>query len=164
MKTFVRFLAVLVACAGVWAGVRASGGGGSERPAREGSSLEQPAGEPKEPLPSECLPLPAERLPTPDWFPADLPMPEGSYVSHLLDDGAGARRVVWTTDASLRGFVDHVLRRWKDEGWTIGRGEAEEGEAESTFSKADVFGSFKARQVYCDRDWTEVLLVIGRSG
>lgn len=111
-------------------------------------------------LPAGCLPAP-KPMPLPTWYPKDLPMPEGSYVSDVPPAGAGLRRVVFTAKVTLRDFVKHALTVWPRHGWKLGRGESEPGEAEDNFLKTrDRYGLFRAQSVYCDTSLTLVLLVL----
>lgn len=117
---------------------------------------------PSVPLPAQCFDLPQE-VPRPSWFPADLPLPEGSYPSLIPEQRApGIREIVFTARGSLDDFVRFVLDRWEEAGWSLGRGEREPGEAESIFfaGEAERYGQFRARQVYCDEDYTEVQLIV----
>jgi len=117
---------------------------------------------PSIPLPAQCLDLPSE-VARPDWFPDDLPLPAGSYVSLTPEQRApGIDEIVFTAKGSLDDFVSFVLERWEDAGWSLGRGEREPGEAESIFFTAGTerYGQFRARQVYCDESYTEVQLFV----
>ena len=58
-------------------------------------------------------------------------------------------------------FVQFVLARWPAEGWILGRGESEFGEAEDGFVRGDTYGAFRARRVYCEDGWSEILLALG---
>lgn len=89
-------------------------------------------------------------------------MPSGSYAADVPAAQAGLRRIVYVAKGSLRDFITHVFDAWKDHGWTLGRGESEPGEAEDNFLKQgeNRYGVFRAREVYCDREWIQVLLVI----
>lgn len=108
-----------------------------------------------------CLELPRS-VATPSWFPDDLPMPPGSYVSEVPAASAGLRRVRFAVKGSIRDFVRHALGEWPKQGWTLGRGESEPGEAEDNFlkSKENRYGVFRAQSLYCDAGWTWVLIVL----
>lgn len=94
------------------------------------------------------------------WLPADLPLPEGTYpITQLQDDGR-FRRAVLAVPMTYGDFVQFVLARWPDEGWILGRGESEVGEAEDGFVRGDTYGAFRARRVYCDDGWSEILLAL----
>ncbi len=127
----------------------------------ETTPLPRTGATPKDPLPRQCLQLP-KKLATPAWFPDDLPMPRGSYAADVPPAQAGLRRIVFASKGSLREFVLHVFDAWKKRGWTLGRGESEPGEAEDNFLKQSEkrYGVFRAREVYCEKGWIQVLLVI----
>lgn len=138
------------------------GGGASDSRDRAAEAFPTVAATPSIPLPEECLPLPDEEE-RPPWFPADLPLPGGSYVSWIPDPPAeGIRQIVFTARGTLDDFVRFVLDNWEAEGWNLGRGEREPGEAESIFFTEDTerYGQFRARAVYCDDAYTEVLLIM----
>ncbi|MGQ0617112.1 MAG: hypothetical protein ACT4PW_08975 [Acidimicrobiia bacterium] len=98
------------------------------------------------------------------WLPADLlPLPAGTYpVSELQDDGR-FRRAVLAVPLTYGDFVQFALAQWPAEGWILGRGESESGEAEDSFIRGDTYGAFRARRVYCDTGWSEILLALGQT-
>lgn len=120
---------------------------------------------PQEPGPglsgtNECRALP-RKIGTPTWYPADLPMPPGSYVSDEPAGAAGVNRVVWTSKGSLRDFVRWAFGEWPGHGWSLGTGEFEQDLVENNFNKgSERLGTFRARNVYCEDTYTEVLLVL----
>jgi len=115
--------------------------------------------------PTGCEALPGKGK-TPSWYPDDLPLPPGSYASDVkLPATAGFPRAIFAAKGSLKDFVLYVLSEWRKLGWTLGRGEAEAGEAEDNFFKTgtDTRGAFVARTTFCDAGWTWVYIVIGKS-
>lgn len=110
--------------------------------------------------PPPCKSVPARIGAPPTWIPDDLPLPKDTYLFQELDDVAGTHRTALIVTATLDDFVAFVLREWPAEGWAIGKGDREPGEAESTFTKAKVIGQFRARDGLCVRDRIEVLLLI----
>ena len=106
-----------------------------------------------------CQPLPAEGT-TPAWFPADLPLPDGSYaVGELAGAPPGFHKGVWAVKARLSDFVKRVaLGDWRARGWRLGRGDSESGEADDDFRRGAEAGTFRARSVYCDAGWTELVV------
>jgi hypothetical protein len=115
--------------------------------------------------PAGCLPLPGKTK-YPSWYPKDLPLPEGSYPADVkLPAARGYPRAIFAVRATLKDFIIFVLGEWRKTGWTLGRGEAEAGEAEDNFFKAgtDVRGAFVARTDYCDAGWVSVYIVMGSS-
>jgi hypothetical protein len=116
------------------------------------------------PAAPSCLEPPAPRAKPaklPDWIPEDLPLPKGTYVIDRLPTVQKLRRAVFFVPSSLDGLVRRVLEDWPKEGWVLGRGEREPGEAEDTFFRAKKFGQFRALEVYCDLDTVQMLLVFG---
>jgi hypothetical protein len=66
---------------------------------------------------------------------------------------------VWAVKASLRDFVRRTaLGEWRARGWSLGRGDAETGEADDDFRRGRQAGTFRARTVYCDTGWTELVV------
>src|SRR5919201_1665983 len=95
------------------------------------------------PLPlATAIPSAAPRcsLPTrvdpPAWYPADLPLPGGSYASQILRTQSGYDRSVFVVPGSLPELTRFGLSEWPKHGWTLGRGDAEESEVEDSFEKA----------------------------
>jgi len=105
-----------------------------------------------------CQPLPAQAA-APDWYPADLPLPGGSYAAGEVPGPPSVRKGVWAVKASLRAFVQHTaLEAWPARGWHLGRGDAEAGEADGNFRRGQEAGTFRARTVYCEQGWTELVV------
>jgi hypothetical protein len=102
-----------------------------------------------------------KRAVTPTWMPDDLPFPPGAYTFRGLSDEGGLHRALLVIPGSLQDVVRFVLKEWPDAGWTLGRGDAEEGEAEEQFAKSPAIGAFKAVAVYCSPGYTKMLLVFG---
>lgn len=114
------------------------------------------------PLPTSsanCL-QPKKPIPTPSWFPTDLPLPAGSFATEEPKEQSGLLRVIFTVNGSLRDFVVHALTTWKQQGYVLGRGEAEPGEAEDNFLKNKRYGIFRAQAILCDQNTTWVLVVM----
>ena len=122
-----------------------------------GAELTRPTAVPSD-LPSCSYP---NRAVTPAWMPDDLPFPPGVYTFRELPDEGGFHRALLVVPGSLRDLVRFVLKEWPDAGWTLGRSDAEEGEAEQEFSKSPAVGAFKAVAVYCSPGYTKMLLVFG---
>lgn len=110
---------------------------------------------------SGCLPAPA-KAPTPAWYPADLPLPPGSYASKEVQ-GPPVAQAFFVVPTGLVGYVQFVNREWAAHGWTQGRGEAEQGEAENSFARIQgdrrEGGAWRAREAFCDTGMVELLLV-----
>ena len=126
---------------------------------------------------SACKPVPA-RAEQPDWFPADLPLPAGSFPvedtesssppesesESESDTGSDAEthRGFFAVKGTIDDFVAFVKTDWPAQGWALGRGEAEPGEAEGGFRKGDFGGAYRIRDVYCDATMTELLISYGK--
>ena len=115
-------------------------------------------------VPLDCLQLPPRRD-TPASYPKTLPLPAGSYATDPPPSTGQYERVLFAVPTTLSDFVRHVLAVWPREGWVLGRGEAEPGEAEDNFYRpsANVVGAFRARTVFCDPNWTWVFIIFGQS-
>jgi hypothetical protein len=122
--------------------------------------------------------VPAQAEP-PDWFPADLPLPPGSFAtadsessSSSPESGSDSDLASGSPDETHRGFfvvkgtiddfVAFTKSDWVAAGYALGRGEAEPGEAEGGFRKGDFGGAFRIRDVYCDATMTELLITYGK--
>lgn len=143
----VRRLAAMAACALLLAAC-----GSSAKPVASDS----PASSPTASFSPRSLPLsgypPCEvpsAIPTPTWFPSDLPLPEGSFTSEVLPDTGAYHRAAFVIPLGLEDAVRFILTEWPARGWTLGEGEAEEGEAEDQFYKGESAGAFRANQEYC---------------
>ncbi len=107
-----------------------------------------------------CQPAPSSIGPPPGWLPSDLPLPPGTILAQQLADVGGYHRAVFVT-VGLTDFVRYVLAQWPTKGWTLGRGDAEAGEAEDSFAKTGFGGAFRVRTAYCDSGRSELLIVFG---
>jgi hypothetical protein len=113
--------------------------------------------------PVGCIPLPGTTK-TPSWFPKNLPLPAGSYPARItLPKAPGYPRAIFAIKGTLRDFVIHVFQSWPRQGWQLGRGESEAGEAEDNFFHlgTNIQGAFVARTSFCDPAWTWVYFVMG---
>lgn len=104
------------------------------------------------------------KIDSPSWYPDDLPMPDGSYAIDVPPASSGLRRVVFSATGTLRDFVKHALEVWPKQGWSLGVGESEPGEAEDNFLKGERYGIFRARSIMCDQGRTWVLIVVNDPG
>jgi len=64
--------------------------------------------------------------------------------------------------SSVTDFRAFIASQWTAAGWTMGKGDAERGEAEGGFRKGDFGGVFRARDVYCDPTYSELLIAYGK--
>ena len=152
MNSRARFAVIAVALAAGGAIAFAASRGDD---AANGSS----APSPPPTLTQNCLQTQPE-IAMPSWYPDDLPMPDGSYAIDVPPASGGLRRVVFSATGTLRDFVRHALEEWPKDGWTLGVGESEPGEAEDNFLKGERYGIFRARSIMCDQSRTWVLLVL----
>ena len=88
--------------------------------------------------------------------PSDPPLPAGTYGITSPD-----KRAAVIVSGSPTEFASYVLKTWPQLGWTLGRGDAERGEAEDDFSKGNVRGHFWAQAKFCGH--SEVLLQVTSS-
>jgi hypothetical protein len=87
-------------------------------------------------------------------------MPPGTYSFQNLTDISGFHRVLLAVpNYGTRDFARLVLNQWPDHGWVLGRGDAEPGEVEDSFSKGSARGAFKANDVACKPGFIQILLI-----
>ena len=116
------------------------------------------------PAGAACAQLPPKSAPL-AWLPPDLPFPTGSYPTRDAGTPQGSsqfNRGLLAVKGTLQDFVRFALREWPKNGWVLGRGESEPGEAEDSFFRQQNVGAFRARTSYCDKSWTEVFIVYGQ--
>jgi hypothetical protein len=94
----------------------------------------------------------------PDWVPADLPIPNGTYAYDRLTREYGYYRGLFVLPLLSTQFGRYVLERWPAAGFQLGRGDQEPGEVEAQFVRPPAAGAFKARDVVC-RDPASFLLL-----
>ena len=128
-------------------------GGGGAAPGLPGGFGQGPAG-------GRCQEVPSEPAAI-AWLPGDLPLPDGSFAVEELPEQSGLRRAILAVPVTYDEFARYALGAWPDRGWILGRGESELGEAETSFIKGATYGAFRARNVYCGGDWSELLLALG---
>jgi hypothetical protein len=118
-----------------------------------------------------CRPVPPEGAPL-AWFPAELPLPAGSYPIQDVDAAApppsapasDTHRGLLAVHGSVTDFTSFIATEWTAAGWSLGKGDAERGEAEGGYRRGDFGGAYRARDVYCDPTFTELLIVYGPGG
>ena len=106
-----------------------------------------------------CTQPPAVAMPP--WYPADLPLPAGSFATAADDGGGeGIRVVTLVVPRALEDTITTVVRGWSGEGWKMGAGEREPWEAENVFWKPDDrYGRFRILES-CGPEWTFVTVAI----
>ena len=121
------------------------------------------------PAPFPTVALPKCKFPKevsfPDWVPADLPLPPGTYAYEHLKPIAGYQRAFFVLrNTDTIEFTKLVLREWPKAGYTLGRGDAEPGEVEDDFHKPPAVGAFKANDVYCRPGFAVMYLIWAPDG
>ena len=110
------------------------------------------------------------------WLPPDLPLPDGTYAITDPEAPAGAtttsaaaaapdsetHRGFLAVHGSVTDFSAFIATQWVAKGWTLGKGDAERGEAEGGYRKGDFGGAFRVRDVYCDPSFSELLITYGK--
>jgi hypothetical protein len=95
----------------------------------------------------------------PKWVPTDLPLPHGTYATQVLPSAQGYNRGLFIVPMVLRDLVSFVLSEWPKKGWVLGRGDAEQGEADDQFTRPPAVGAFRARDQYCQPGYVLMLLI-----
>jgi len=93
------------------------------------------------------------------WFPADLPLPPGTYTAQEVQVSAPSKGVILVVPMTIREYVTFTLAELPKQGWRLGRGDSEANEAEDSFTKGAAGGSFRVRSVYCDTSKSELRIV-----
>jgi hypothetical protein len=97
------------------------------------------------------------RVQTPSWIPANLPWPDGSYVTKDFGGSGNSAAVVVPT--SQQAFAAFFRDRWPKAGYTLGEGDAEPGrELDQEFASGSAEGHIKAQVVTCDPGYQLVFL------
>jgi hypothetical protein len=114
----------------------ACSGGGSAGAAPSPSARPTPT-----PCPGVSQPAQVGRWPTP--VPSDLPQPPSGTKARVVQTNQLLTVVLVQTSLSLREAVIFVLREFPKKGFTIGRGDAEAGQADAPFVRGNVFGQVR---------------------
>ena len=155
-----RSPAVIVALAIATAAATMTGGCGSSKPktARATtSSTGLGAAVTVAPPPPNCIPVPPPAKPA-TWIPPSLPMPPDSYTVVELDVPGTQKGGIFVVRGTIRDYLTFFLNEFPHQGWRIGRGESEAGEAEDSFVKENEGGAFRIRMPYCDQTKSELRL------
>jgi hypothetical protein len=153
-----RRRSTLIALAALLAITLAGCGGEKDKglAAAQAAPAAAPAGPP---APAQNCQQPPPAGPDVSWFPADLPVPPGSYTVQEVQVSAPSKGVVLVVPMSIREYVAFALREMPKQGWRLGRGDSEADEAEDSFAKGASGGSFRVRSVYCDMSKSELRIV-----
>jgi hypothetical protein len=125
------------------------------------------------PSPAAASPVPAvQALPTckpavsraytwPKPVPADLPKLPGVTLGETKQTKDGLTIVRFSTDSSLRDGVLFIVKNLPPAGYVLGRGDAEQNEADAPFNKGDLRGVLRgvSREI-CATEW---LLAVTRT-
>jgi hypothetical protein len=96
------------------------------------------------------------------WLPADLTLPEGSYVvQELPNDTAGARAAGIVAPIGMEAFYEYARTQWATSGWTTDRVEWEPGETEAAMLRGPESGWL--RMAPCGDDHVAVVLSYWRT-
>lgn len=166
-----RDTAIRVAAAFAGALVLAGCGGDSAEPraapglvttAPDSSATVSPGGFGAGPYGGPCIERPS-RTADVEPLPDGLTLPPESYPISEFDFRSGAfLGVVFAVPMEYPDFVDFAREEWPRLGWLVGHGETEFGEAENTFIRGEEYGGFRARRVYCEEGWSEIVFIVGR--
>jgi hypothetical protein len=134
---------------------------GSEHPEPTTNVFSQFPGMATSRLGQESLPPCVQPTPmdTPGWLPEDLPLPPGSYLSQDFGQTNGYQRGVFVVPGSLTDLARFVLTEWPKQGWSIGHGDSEEDEIETSLSKPPAAAAIKAQGVECSPGYSLLLLI-----
>jgi hypothetical protein len=92
------------------------------------------------------------RWPAP--LPADLPKPPSGTRARVVQANQALTVVATQTNISLREAVIFVLREFPKTGFTLGRGDAEPGQADAPFVRNGVFGQVRINVIDgCSTQW-----------
>ncbi|MCA1830665.1 MAG: hypothetical protein LC663_04030 [Actinobacteria bacterium] len=155
----IRAIIIGVALLAVVVGVVLTGSG-HKKPAAAPTPTQTPSVAPT------CIETPA-RAPMPAWYPEDLPLPAGTFATTLTRGAPvpGYRQLVLIVPTPLQRFIQFALSEWRKDGWTLGVGDSEPGEAEDTFAKKGTarYGAFRANSYLCDKSSTMLYIIVGHS-
>ena len=130
----------------------ACSGGGSSAATPTATLRPTPA-----PCPGVSQPSQVGSWPAP--LPADLPKPPSGTKARVLQANEVVTIVAVQTTLSLREATIFVLREFPKKGFTLGRGDAEAGQADAPFVRNGVFGQVRLNVV--DNCRTQWMVAIG---
>ena len=108
-----------------------------------------------------CKPAASKPYTWPKPVPADLPKLPGATLGETKQTKDGLTVVRFSTETSLRDGILFIVQKLPAAGYVLGRGDAEQTEADAPFSKNDLRGVLRgiASQV-CRTEW---LLAVTRA-
>lgn len=114
------------------------------------------------PTEPSCPVLTRQRFSWPASVPADLPQPPSALLGPVNRTVEGLTIVKFTTATSLQQGVLFVVREVQAAGYTLGRGDAEPGEADAPFGRAGLHGIYRMSvHDACTTDWIVAVASVG---
>lgn len=105
------------------------------------------------PLPT-CAPVKATKYTWPKQIPQDLPRIPGAVIESSKATTDGLFIVLFSTQASLRDGVIFIVRKLPAAGYQLGRGDAEQSEADAPFNKGELRGVLRGAAIgVCETKW-----------
>jgi hypothetical protein len=105
------------------------------------------------PLPT-CAPVPAPTYRWPKQIPQELPRMPGAAIESSKTTSDGLFIVLFSTNTSLRDGVLFIVKKLPAAGFQLGRGDAEQTEADAPFNKGDLRGVLRGAAIgVCETKW-----------
>jgi hypothetical protein len=105
------------------------------------------------PLPT-CGPVKPTKYSWPKQIPQDLPKLPGAVIESSKTTSDGLFIVLFSTHASLRDGVLFIVRQLPPAGFQLGRGDAEQSEADAPFNKGNLRGVLRGAAIgLCETKW-----------
>jgi hypothetical protein len=105
------------------------------------------------PLPT-CAPATTKPYKWPTQIPQDLPTIPGATIESSKKTSDGLDIVLFNTHTSLRDGVLFIVRKLPAAGYQLGRGDAEQAEADAPFNKGDLRGVLRGAAIgVCETKW-----------
>jgi hypothetical protein len=105
------------------------------------------------PLPT-CGPAKPTTYTWPKQIPQDLPKIPGAVIESSRTTSDGLFIVLFSTETSLRDGVLFIVKKLPAAGFQLGRGDAEQTEADAPFNKGDLRGVLRGAAIgLCQTKW-----------
>jgi hypothetical protein len=105
------------------------------------------------PLPT-CAPPKTAAYTWPKQIPQDLPRLPGAVIESSKTTSDGLFIVLFSTKTSLRDGVLFIVKKLPAAGFQLGRGDAEQTEADAPFNKGDLRGVLRGAAIgVCETKW-----------